>query len=82
MERTTGSYDTFIVKIWRAEGVMRGRIEHVGTQEYTYFLRLDKMIDFIKSRHSPAVNDFGILDEIQGSRGTVSDDFGDIGSDE
>lgn len=82
MERTTGYYDTFIVKIWRAEGVMRGRIEHVGSQEYTYFLRLEKMIDFIKSRHSPAANDSGILDKIQGSRGTLSDDFGDIGQDE
>jgi hypothetical protein len=82
MERTTGYYDTFIVKIWRAEGVMRGRIEHVGTQEYTYFLRQDKMIDFIKSRHSSAANDFGILDKLQGSRGTLSDDFGGIGQDE
>ena len=82
MERTTGYYDTFIVKIWRAEGVMRGRIEHVGTQEYTYFLRLDKMIDFIKSRHSPAANDFGILDKTQGRLAFLGEDFGDVGYDE
>ena len=82
MERTTGYYNTFVVKIWCAEGVMRGRIEHVGTRERRYFMSLDKLADFIMSRLCPPANDFGILDKIRGSWTLLSEDFGDMSSDE
>ena len=82
MEQTTGYYNTFIVKIWRNEAIMRGHIQHVGTKEHTYFLTMEKMIDFIKSRLGPPANDFGILDKIQSSLPLVSEDFGDVRIDE
>ena len=82
MERTTGYYNTFIVKVWRTEEIMRGHIQHVGTKEYIYFLSLDKMIDFIQSRLGQAASDYEILDSIQSSRPLVSEDFGDISLDE
>jgi hypothetical protein len=62
----TGYYNTFVVKMWSAEGTTRGHIQHVGTEEYTYFLSLEKMIDFIKSRLDTPASDFGILDNNAG----------------
>ena len=82
MERTTGYYNTFIVKIWSAEGITRGHIQHVGTKRYTYFLSLEKMIDFIQSRLGPPVNDSGVLDKVQSCLPLVSEDLGDISLDE
>ena len=82
MERTTGYYNTFVVKIWSDEIIMRGSIEHIGTQENARFLSLEKMSDFILSHLCTPANDFRILDKIQGSRPLVSEYCGHISSDE
>ena len=82
MERKTGYYNTFIVKIWSAEGRTRGHIQHVGTNEYAYFLSLEKMMDFIKSHLGPPADDSGIPDKIQSSWPPACGDLGDFDSDE
>lgn len=78
----TGYYDTFIVKIWCDGGMARGHIQHVATKEYTYFLSLNKMVDFMVSRLSLSANDFGIVDKIHSSGSSAGDDLGGSGSDE
>ena len=55
MKQTTGYYNTFVVKIWQdgTRGTIRGHIQHASSQEYTYFLSLENMEDFIVSHLSP-----------------------------
>jgi hypothetical protein len=50
-----GYYSSFVVKIWvdENEGVSRGYVQHVGTQEAVYFLTLDKMVNFIMNHLGP-----------------------------
>ena len=50
-----GYYSSFVVKIWvdENEGVSRGYVQHVGTQEAMYFLTLDKMVTFIMNHLDP-----------------------------
>ena len=80
MERTTGYYNTFVVKIWRdeAEGIIRGHIQHVSTQEHTYFLSVENMTDFIVSHLGPPSHYSTTQDRIQGGAGVVVEDFGDM----
>ena len=42
-------YSSFIVKIWSEPGraLMRGQIQHVGTEESARFVQMDKMLQFI-----------------------------------
>lgn len=49
-----GHYNSFIVRVWtdEADGTVRGHIQHVGTQEETYFANLDKMVVFIEGHLS------------------------------
>ena len=84
MERTTGYYNTFVVKIWgdEAEGIMRGHIQHVGTREHTYFLSLENMTDFIVSHLVPPSDDSVPQDKIAGGVELLAEDFGGIGQDE
>ena len=81
MERTTGYYNTFVVKIWRdeAEGTMRGYIQHVSTQEHAYFLSLENMTDFIVSHLGPPPIDSGTQDKTQGGLSFLAEGIGDIG---
>jgi hypothetical protein len=49
-----GYYSSFVVKTWVEDGRMiRGQIQHVGTQETVYFLSLDKMLAFIANHLNP-----------------------------
>ena len=82
MERTTGYYNTFVVKIWHDQGTTRGHVQHVATKEYTYFLSADKMLDFVMSRSGPRASDSDIPDKMQSSRLPVSDGWVDFVSDE
>ena len=84
MEQTRGYYNTFVVKIWcdETEGIMRGHIQHVTTQEYTYFLSLENMTNFIVSHLSPLPSDSVTQDKIEGEATLLAKDFGDIGQDE
>lgn len=44
-----GHYNSFLVKIWTDDvhRLVRGYIQHVGTEEVVHFLDLEKMVDFI-----------------------------------
>ena len=44
-----GYYNSFLVKVWTEDGenLLRGYIQHVGTEEDIYFLKLENMVDFI-----------------------------------
>jgi hypothetical protein len=46
-----GQYNSFVVKIWTNEATakFRGHIQHVGSQEATYFITTEKMVAFIMS---------------------------------
>jgi len=52
-----GQYNTFIVKIWTGAvvGKIRGRIQHVGSQEAKYFVSLEKMVEFIIDHIYPSM---------------------------
>ena len=84
MERTTGYYNTFVVKIWCDDGgeMVRGHIQHVSTQEHTYFLSLENMADFMVSHLSPPPKDSGTQGKTQDGVALLAEDFGDIGHDE
>jgi len=51
-----GQYNSFIVKIWTNEATakFRGYIQHVGSQDATYFITTEKMVEFIMSHLSPS----------------------------
>ncbi len=84
MERKTGYYNTFVVKIWcdEAERMMRGHVQHVSTQEHTYFLNLEHMTSFVISHLAPPPNDSATQDEAQGEAALLAENFGGIGRDE
>ncbi|MFC1893858.1 hypothetical protein ACFLYR_07550 [Chloroflexota bacterium] len=82
MERTRGYYNTFVVKIWRDEGILRGHIQHVGTQEHSYFLSLENLRDFIVNRLGPPASGVRMPDRMQDNWALVGEELGDIGSDE
>jgi len=44
-----GYYNSFVVKIWTEDGqnLVRGYIQHVGTQEGIYFADWERMTSFI-----------------------------------
>jgi len=74
-----GYYNTFVVKIWRDEGIVRGHIQHVSTQEQTYFLSLEDMTNFMLSHLDPLSNDAVTQEKIPGGTTGLTEDFGDIG---
>jgi len=47
MERTSGYYSTFVVKIWCDGQATRGHIRHVGTSAQMRFLSLADITPFI-----------------------------------
>jgi hypothetical protein len=50
-----GYYTSFIIRIWidDTEGFVRGQIQHVNSQETSYFNNQKKMNEFILSHLSP-----------------------------
>jgi hypothetical protein len=79
----TGYYNTFVVKIWHGEagGTIRGHIQHVSTQEQTYFLCLENMTTFIVNHLTSPPDDSVTQDETQGGWAFIAEDFGDTGQD-
>lgn len=54
-----GHYSSFVVRIWVDDnegGMSRGYVQHVGTQESTHFLALDKMAQFMMGHLGPSPN--------------------------
>ncbi|OGO25042.1 MAG: hypothetical protein A2144_13485 [Chloroflexi bacterium RBG_16_50_9] len=46
-----GYYNSFLVKVWTDNGekLLRGHIQHVGTEKDIYFLKWEKMVDFMQA---------------------------------
>ena len=44
-----GHYNSFLVRIWTDKGqnLVRGHIQHVGTEEVVHFMDWNKMVDFM-----------------------------------
>lgn len=84
MERTMGYYNTFVVKVWcdEAQGIRRGRIQHVSSQEHAYFLSLQDMTNFIASHLGPPSSDSLTQDMTLGGSVLLAEDFGDSAQDE
>ena len=74
-----GYYNTFVVKIWLDEGIMRGHIQHVSTREDTYFLSLEDMTNFMMSHLCPPSNGAVTQEKTLGETKVLTEDFGDIG---
>ncbi len=48
-----GYYNSFIIRIWSDEqGRLRGRIEHVASQDYLIFSDLQKIVKFVRNHLS------------------------------
>ena len=79
-----GYYNTFVVKIWcdEVQGVSRGRIQHVSSQEHTYFLSLQDMANFMASHLGPPPSDFLAQEMMPGEVVLPAEDFGDSAQDE
>ncbi len=44
-----GHYNSFLIKVWTDDGqkLVRGHVQHVGTEEIIHFNKWEKMVDFI-----------------------------------
>jgi hypothetical protein len=84
MEQTRGYYNTFVVKIWhgKAEGIMRGHIQHVSSQEHAHFFTLGNMSNFILNHLGPPPGDFITQDETKSKSTILTEDIGDFGEHE
>lgn len=53
-----GHYNSFVIKVWTEdrENLIRGHIQHVGTEEDTYFLKWEKMVDFLLAHVNRHIN--------------------------
>ena len=60
-----GHYNSFLVKLWTEdeENLLRGYIQHVGTEEDIYFLTWEKMVDFILDHSKWNINNRIYQDE-------------------
>lgn len=61
-----GYYNSFLVRVWTEDGedLLRGYIQHVGTEEDTYFLTWEKMVDFILAHINSHINHRMYEDEL------------------
>ncbi|UCH43367.1 MAG: hypothetical protein JSW16_02160 [Dehalococcoidales bacterium] len=79
-----GYYNSFVIRIWCNDDreLIRGYIQHVSTEEHTYFLHLEKIKDFITGHLDPPPGDSPVTDTIQDERIMLAGEFGDIFQDE
>lgn len=75
-----GYYTTFVVRIWcnDEEGMLRGQIQHVGTEQHAYFSSLDSMKEFVLSYLSPPSTSTPKSGRIQGMLPLPDKENGDI----
>ena len=61
-----GYHNSFLVRVWTEDGenLLRGYIQHVGTEEDIYFLTWEKMVDFILTHINWDVNQRMYEDEL------------------
>jgi hypothetical protein len=79
---TVGYYNTFVVRIWcDDEGELtRGYIQHVSTDEHTYFLDIQDVNAFILDHLGPPSNSI-TEEERRGGLPLLAEGIGDIGQD-
>lgn len=65
-----GYYSSFVVKVWVGDDqkMIRGYVQHVGTQEAMHFLTFDKMAAFVMSHLNPPASHLPGQDEGVGVR--------------
>ena len=53
-----GHYNSFLVRVWTEDGenIVRGYIQHVGSQESMHFRKWEKMVGFIQDHLQWHVN--------------------------
>ncbi len=53
-----GYYSSFVVKLWVHDDrrMIKGHVQHVGTQESRHFLTFDKMVEFMLDHLDPPPN--------------------------
>jgi len=67
-------YSSFVVKVWVGDDqkMLRGYIQHVGTQDGLHFLSVDKMLSFMTGHLSPPPEQwYGQEGEVRVRTGTV-----------
>ncbi len=75
-----GYYNTFVVKIWCTDcgEMIRGHIQHVGSQEYAYFLNNQNMTDFMASHLTPSPSELSGGGKPGDGSKVFSDYLGDV----
>ena len=69
-----GYYSSFVVKIWVGDDqrMLRGYIQHVGTQDGLHFLSVDRMLSFMTGHLNPPPEQWhGQEEEVRVRTGTV-----------
>jgi hypothetical protein len=53
-----GQYNSFLIKVWAEDGdtLVRGHIQHVGTEDVAHFSNWEKMVEFILSHLNWQIN--------------------------
>jgi hypothetical protein len=79
-----GYYNTFVVKIWCDDSrkMARGYIQHVSTQELSYFLDFESMNDFMVNHLGSPLSNAGAGDGREGGLSIFNEGIGHIGRDE
>ena len=79
-----GYYNSFVIRVWCNDDreLMRGYIQHVSTEEHTYFLHLGKITDFITGHLEPPASDSLVTDTTPDGRILMAGELGDIFQDE
>ena len=75
-----GYYNTFVVRIWCSDHgeMVRGRVQHVGSEEHAYFLNTTNMIDFMTGHLKPPPSELPEEDKMEGWPALLSEYLGDI----
>jgi hypothetical protein len=78
-----GYYNTFVVRIWcDDEGELtRGYIQHVSTDEHTYFLNVEDVNAFILDHLGPPPSNSVTEEERRGELPLLAEGIGDINQD-
>lgn len=78
-----GYYNTFVVRIWcDDEGELtRGYIQHVGTDEHTYFLNMEDMNTFVLDHLGPPSSNSFPKEERRDELPLLAESIGDINQD-
>lgn len=79
-----GYYNTFVVKIWCDDHgeMVRGHVQHVSSQEHTYFPSLENMTDFVVSHLGSAPSNLTAQNKRRSRLSLLAESLGELGQDE